>query len=793
MSRLQAKLRGAAGGRRIGGMNAHNTAENASEARRPFFSVVAACCDVEPYVRECFSSLAGQDFADWECIAFVEESKDATERVVRETAAADPRFRVLTGPRTGSCSVPRNRGIEEARGEYVIFLDGDDTLAEGSLARLHDEIAARPGADMYQGAIRVVDGKTGTETELRDNYPPDAPAELSGPEATLLSEKFRGHPCPMLQMTVFRRDFLLENGLRCIPGLRRQDSEFSPRALYLARRVVPVHEPFYVYRLREGAVGSSARGHGYFLGDWSEICRSLFSFAAGRSLEPDFDRRAAACWARQWIPRVFYFWFSPDAVRTIPREKRASTVRAALAGSAADGFRLLAKTLPRSKRAACRAALAFAGSAAARPFAEAFFRVYFALADRKRRKGADSPAPGGASPASAGAKRPTALLYYRYFGGTLGGGEYLPLAFAAELQKTCDVVMALDWTNGFERAAATMGVPLDVSRVRAVQVMPEGFRATTNGPLDSLRRFRKLRTLAAKADIRISMANIMDFGRPAHHFLITTDLGDPGFAAFASGGAGARPPLRRRVRKAVEDRLLRPLLGMRSKAEIVGDPRERIHPNSRYAGSLVAGYYGAHAGETFYPPTLFEPLPPEKAPPRDPFTVLYIGRVSPAKGIDAIAGIVEKARAISGKPISLRIAGKLDDGPFKEKLLDMAARRPWMSLEGEKYGEEKARFIASGSFAVHVLKSEAFGISVTEYLKAGLVPVVPDEGGAREVVDDPALSFPDHDSAAAILARLATDAAFREEKRASCAKRAAFFSRDAYLARQSAMLESILA
>ena len=752
---------------------------------RPFFSVVVACCDVEKYARECFASLTGQTFADWECIAFVEESKDATERVAREFAATDQRFRVLTGPRTGSCSVPRNRGIEEARGEYVLFLDGDDTLAEGSLERLHAAISARPGADLYQGAIRVIDGKTGAETELRDNYPPDAPAELSGPEATLLSEKFRGHPCPMLQMTVFRRDFLLENGLRCIPGLRRQDSEFSPRALFLARTVVPVHEPFYVYRLRPGAVGSSARGHGYFLGDWAVICRSLFSFAAREAARPGFDRRVAECWAKQWISRVFYFWFSPDAVRTIPREKRRTTLRTALEGQSSDGFRLLAKTLPPAKRAACRAALAFAERPAASGLCERFFRAYFALAEKKR-----GWAPRNAAPATP-PKRKRVLIYYRYFGFTLGGGEWLPLAFAAELQKTCDVTLALDWTEHFERAVATMGVPLDLSRLRVVKAMPAGFRATSNGPWLSLRRFRRLRRLAKDADVSISMANVMDFGRPAHHFLITTDLGDPDFAAYASGN-GTKVPVAARLRRIAFDSLLRPLLGMRSKATIIRDPAEHVYPNSHYVESLLSGFYGRFAGEVFYPPTIFEPPRGGDAPPRDPFSVLYIGRVSPAKGVDKIAGIVEEARRISGKPLSLRIAGKLDEGAFKEKLGALVAEKPWMSLVGEKFGGEKAGFLASGSFAVHVLRTEAFGISITEYLKAGLVPVVPDAGGAREVTADPDLSFGTPDDAARILARLATDAAFLAEKRRRCAARAAVFSREAYLARQRAVLGRIL-
>ena len=75
---------------------------------------------------------------------------------------------------------------------------------------------------------------TKEERELRDNYAKGFDRELTGPEATLLTERGCGnHPCPMLQMSVFRREFLAGNGLKCIPGLRRQDSEFAPRALYL--------------------------------------------------------------------------------------------------------------------------------------------------------------------------------------------------------------------------------------------------------------------------------------------------------------------------------------------------------------------------------------------------------------------------------------------------------------------------------------------------------------------------------------------------------------------------------
>ena len=112
----------------------------------PFFSIIVPCCDVAPYLRECLDSVANQPFKDWECLLGVEESKDDTEKIAREYAAKDPWFKVFTGPRTGSCSVSRNTGVDMAQGEYVIFLDGDDTIAS----------AGRPSAcDLISSAVFV--------------------------------------------------------------------------------------------------------------------------------------------------------------------------------------------------------------------------------------------------------------------------------------------------------------------------------------------------------------------------------------------------------------------------------------------------------------------------------------------------------------------------------------------------------------------------------------------------------------------------------------------------------------
>ena len=353
---------------------------------KPFFSVIIPCCDVEPYVRECFASITGQSFRDWECLIGIEPSKDNTEEVIKELVRGDGRFRIFHGPRSGSCSASRNTGIDMARGEYVIFLDGDDTIAEESLARIAERIKARPGADLYPCAIvAYVEGSD--RREIRDNYTDASPAEMTGVEATLeLDRLWNGGYCPMLQLTVFRREFLVENNLKCIYGLRRQDSEFSPRALYRAKRVVPLREPFYLYRVHANSVSTASKDPGRFHKDLAIIFKSLLAFYTAVSREPDFDARVAPCWTRQWIARLFSTWFYPHNVDHITRERRLETLNLLFADGFAD-FDALMKFANRPKRIAGKWLKCFIRHPWSRWYVEMLFRIYYMLAgSRGRRK-----------------------------------------------------------------------------------------------------------------------------------------------------------------------------------------------------------------------------------------------------------------------------------------------------------------------------------------------------------------------------------------------------------------------
>ena len=386
------------------------------------------------------------------------------------------------------------------------------------------------------------------------------------------------------------------------------------------------------------------------------------------------------------------------------------------------------------------------------------------------------------------------LLYYS-FSFSLGGGEYLPLSFIAALQKTSNLTIAVDIAQNFNRSYEAFGRGLDIdrSKLRVVQVTPPDYNPKQHSARTSLYRFRQLKRLSRDADVCISTASIMDFGRPAHHFINMIDFGDDAFTAFANGSSGKpRIGIAARAKRFISDEMIRPLLGMRSKRSIIQDRRQHIYPNSLFVEKLMTAYYGPFNSTMFYPPTLFDArLPAPHA--RDRLKVVYIGRIVPAKRIDELVGIVEKARGLSGLDLTFHVAGRLDQTPaYGNKLRALAAERPWLKLCGALYGDEKERFLTSGAYALHAERDEAFGISVAEYLVSGLIPVVPDEGGTPEIVDTPDLTYRRPEDAARILARLPADGNFRERMQRHCAERANQFTRGAYLARQRELLDRIV-
>ncbi|QIY96259.1 CDP-glycerol glycerophosphotransferase family protein [Streptomyces sp. S1D4-11] len=106
----------------------------------PRFSVIVPVFKVQGFLRECLDSVLDQSYTDIEVIAVDDCSPDGCGAILDEYAAREPRLRVLHLPRNVGLGRARNAGMPYATGDFLFFLDSDDSLTPGALRAMADRL-----------------------------------------------------------------------------------------------------------------------------------------------------------------------------------------------------------------------------------------------------------------------------------------------------------------------------------------------------------------------------------------------------------------------------------------------------------------------------------------------------------------------------------------------------------------------------------------------------------------------------------------------------------------------------
>lgn len=105
----------------------------------PKISVIVPVFNTEKYISECIDSILAQTFTDWELILVDDGSKDNSGKICDEYATKDSRVRVLHQPNGGVTSA-RSNGVKNAKGEWITFVDADDTLPVDALKMMIEKV-----------------------------------------------------------------------------------------------------------------------------------------------------------------------------------------------------------------------------------------------------------------------------------------------------------------------------------------------------------------------------------------------------------------------------------------------------------------------------------------------------------------------------------------------------------------------------------------------------------------------------------------------------------------------------
>ena len=213
-------------------------------------SCIVPIYNVEEYLEECLESLLKTPRVNMEVILVDDGSTDLSGDIADRYALREPFIKVIHQSNQG-LAVARNRGLEVANGDYVVFIDSDDWVDLEQLSKLYQK-AEEVAADMVLGTVLYVNPDGNFYSPFLPLPESVTKQVLSGKDCfteLFLASKF----VPMATSYLYRRSWLENNNLY-FEDVLHEDELWSVEALCLADRIVCTEFPFYYYRQRTGSI-----------------------------------------------------------------------------------------------------------------------------------------------------------------------------------------------------------------------------------------------------------------------------------------------------------------------------------------------------------------------------------------------------------------------------------------------------------------------------------------------------------------------------------------------------------
>ncbi|GAA4917430.1 bifunctional glycosyltransferase family 2 protein/CDP-glycerol:glycerophosphate glycerophosphotransferase [Streptomyces coeruleoprunus] len=283
----------------------------------PRFSVIVPAFNVQAYLHACLESVLSQSFEDLELIAVDDCSPDGSGAVIDEVASRDRRVVPVHLPENTGLGPARNAGLARATGDYVLFLDGDDTLVPGSLQAVADRLkeTGSPDVLVYDHARTYWSGEV-VPNEFRRHLTEAGPAPFTLDDRPELLRVLM-----VVWNKAYRRDFLERRGFSFPPGFY-EDAPWTYPVLMTAESIATLDRVCVHYRQRR--TGSILRTTSRRHFDIFDQYERLFAFLDAR---PELAR---------WRPLLFrrmadHFTSVFTARGRLPKGTRAEFFRRARA------------------------------------------------------------------------------------------------------------------------------------------------------------------------------------------------------------------------------------------------------------------------------------------------------------------------------------------------------------------------------------------------------------------------------------------------------------------------------
>lgn len=221
-------------------------------------SVIVPAYNLEKFIGNCINSILSQSLKSFELILIDDCSCDDTKKVIKEYMNSEKSADIilLENDQNMGAGYSRNRGLDIARGKYLLFLDGDDIFEHNMLEKLYT-VCEEIKADI--AICNFYFYYNDTRKSVEHNAPIDL--FINSAESfklTDISDCAFQYLREMAWNKMFRREFIVKNGIRFQCQNNANDQFFVYASLLKAERIVKISDYLLSYRInRENQLSTS--------------------------------------------------------------------------------------------------------------------------------------------------------------------------------------------------------------------------------------------------------------------------------------------------------------------------------------------------------------------------------------------------------------------------------------------------------------------------------------------------------------------------------------------------------
>ena len=244
------------------------------------FSIIVPVYNVEKEIRECLDSIKNQTYNDFEVLCVDDCGKDSSMDIVREFAAEDSRFKILTHEHNSGVSAARNTGLDAAAGDIIMFVDSDDWIEPNALEILVDKLNKTQCEVIMFNLYNV--NADGTK-KLQDE-------DKEGDRTVKIIDDALSGFIGVCWNRIYRKSLIDRLKPRFPVGLIVEDSQFTFEVCSQIDSIFVIDEPLYDYRREREGSYTTADNVQERIVDELVVLRNMYIYARDNGYDKNFRK-----------------------------------------------------------------------------------------------------------------------------------------------------------------------------------------------------------------------------------------------------------------------------------------------------------------------------------------------------------------------------------------------------------------------------------------------------------------------------------------------------------------------